>query len=70
VVTVPLVLLNKPSIFVPTRHDTIAGSFIDQATEPLFQAIRDVRPETRSVAPLYRTPIAVNMVNRKLLMGA
>jgi len=69
-VTVPLVELYKPSIYVPTHHDTIAGSFIDQATEPLFLAIRDVRPETRSVSPLYRTPVTVNMVNRKLLVGA
>jgi L-ascorbate metabolism protein UlaG (beta-lactamase superfamily) len=69
-ITVPLVQLYKPAIYVPTHHDTIAGSFIDQATEPLFMAIRDVMPETRSVSPLYRTPLVVNMLNKKLLVGA
>jgi L-ascorbate metabolism protein UlaG (beta-lactamase superfamily) len=69
-VTVPLVQLYKPDLYLPTHHDTIAGVFIDQATEPLFTAIRDVMPETRSVAPLYRTPVAVNMLTRKLLVAA
>jgi hypothetical protein len=69
-VTVPLVQLYKPSIYLPTHHDTIAGAFIDQATEPLFMAIRDVMPETRSVAPLYRTPVAVDMLSKSVLVGA
>jgi hypothetical protein len=69
-VTVPLVQLYKPSIYLPTHHDTIAGSFIDQATEPLFMAIRDVQPDTRSVSPLYRTPVAVDMLSKNLLLGA
>jgi beta-lactamase family protein len=69
-VTVPLVQLYKPSIYLPTHHDTIAGSFIDQATEPLFMAIRDVMPDTRSISPLYRTPVAVDMLSKKLLVGA
>jgi hypothetical protein len=62
--------LYKPGIYLPTHHDTIAGLFIDQATEPLFTAIRDVMPETRSVAPLYRTPVVVNMLTKKLLVAA
>ena len=69
-VTVPLLQLYNPSIYLPTHHDTIAGSFIDQATEPLFMAVRDVLPDTRSVSPLYRTPVAVDMLSKKLLVGA
>ena len=69
-VTVPLVQLYQPGIYLPTHHDTIAGAFIDQATEPLFMAIRDVMPETRSVSPLYRTPVAVDMLSKNLLVGA
>jgi L-ascorbate metabolism protein UlaG (beta-lactamase superfamily) len=69
-VTVPLVQLYKPGIYLPTHHDTIAGAFIDQATEPLFMAIREVMPDTRSISPLYRTPVAVDMVSKKLLIGA
>jgi Beta-lactamase superfamily domain len=69
-VTVPLVQLYKPSIYLPTHHDTIAGLFIDQATEPLFMTIREVMPATRSVSPLYRTPVAVDMLSKKLLIGA
>lgn len=68
-VTVPLIQLYKPGIYLPTHHDTIAGAFIDQATEPLFMAVRDVMPETRSVSPLYRTPVAVDMLSGKLLVG-
>lgn len=69
-VTVPLVQLYKPGIYLPTHHDTIAGSFIDQATEPLFMAIRDVLPDTRAVSPLYRTPVAIDMLSKRLLVGA
>jgi hypothetical protein len=68
-VTVPLIQLYKPGIYLPTHHDTIAGAFIDQATEPLFMAVRDVMPETRTVSPLYRTPVAVDMLSGKLLVG-
>ena len=42
----------------------------DQATEPLFIAIRDTLPNTRSVSPLYRTPVAVDMLSKNLLVGA
>jgi hypothetical protein len=69
-VTVPIVQLYKPSIYLPTHHDTIDGLFIDEATEPLFMAIRDAMPQTRSVSPLYRTPVAIDMTSKKLLVGA
>ena len=69
-VTLPLVQLYNPSIYLPTHHDTTAGFFIDQATEPLFMAIRDSLPSVRSVSPLYRTPVAVSMDRKQLLLGA
>jgi L-ascorbate metabolism protein UlaG (beta-lactamase superfamily) len=69
-VTLPLVQLYNPSIYLPTHHDTAAGFFIDQATEPLFMAIRDSVPSVRSVSPLYRTPVAVSMERKQLLLGA
>ena len=68
-VTLPLVQLYNPSIYLPTHHDTAAGFFIDQATEPLFTAIRDVLPDVRSVSPLYRTPVGVSMESKQLLVG-
>ena len=40
------------------------------ATEPLFMAIRDSLPSVRSVSPLYRTPVAVSMERKQLLLGA
>jgi L-ascorbate metabolism protein UlaG (beta-lactamase superfamily) len=69
-ITLPLVQLYQPRIYLPTHHDTIAGAFIDIATEPLFMAIRDALPETRSIAPLYRTPVAVNMQTGRVMVGA
>jgi L-ascorbate metabolism protein UlaG (beta-lactamase superfamily) len=68
-VTLPLVQLYNPSIYLPTHHDTAAGFFIDQATEPLFMAIRDALPGVRSVSPLYRTPVGVSMDTKQLLVG-
>jgi hypothetical protein len=69
-VTLPLVQLYKPSVYLPTHHDTAAGFFIDQATEPLFMAIREASPDVRSVSPLYRTPVAVDMESKQVLVGA
>jgi L-ascorbate metabolism protein UlaG (beta-lactamase superfamily) len=69
-VTLPLLQLYHPRIYLPTHHDTIAGIFTDIATEPLFMAIRDALPETRSVSPLYRTPVVVNMQTGAFLVGA
>ena len=69
-VTLPLVQLYQPRIYLPTHHDTIAGTFTDIATEPLFMAIRDVLPETRSISPLYRTPVVVDMSSGAAMVGA
>jgi L-ascorbate metabolism protein UlaG (beta-lactamase superfamily) len=69
-VTLPIVQLYNPSIYLPTHHDTAAGVFIDQATEPLFMAIRDALPDVRCVSPLYRTPVGVNMQSKSLVLSA
>lgn len=68
-VTLPLVQLYRPRIYLPTHHDTIAGSFIDFATEPLFMAIRDVLPDTRTISPLYRTAVTVDMRTGQVAVG-
>jgi L-ascorbate metabolism protein UlaG (beta-lactamase superfamily) len=60
-ITLPLVDLYNPDIYLPCHHDEIAGIFLDMGTEPLFMAIRDSRPNTTSIAPLYRTPICLNV---------
>jgi len=69
-VTLPLVQLYHPRIYLPTHHDTIAGTFTDIATEPLFLAIRDALPQTRSISPLYRTPVVVDMRSGAFMVGA
>ena len=64
-----LVQLYKPRIYLPTHHDA-SFSFVDMATEPLFAGIRDVLPQTRSLSPLYRTPVAIDMESRRVMVGA
>jgi L-ascorbate metabolism protein UlaG (beta-lactamase superfamily) len=57
--TFPLVQLFRPKLYLPTHHDASFGSWIDLGIEPLLEKIRDEMPETRFVAPLYRSPICV-----------
>ena len=57
--TFPLVKLFNPKLYLPSHHDASFGSWIDLGLEPLFERIRDQMPETRFVAPLYRSPICV-----------
>lgn len=64
-VTMALVNLFKPDLFLPCHHDEIVllpfnAVLPDMATEPLRMAIRDTRPDTRSLAPLYRSPVVIN----------
>ena len=58
--TLPLVRLFRPRLYLPAHHDAIAGLFPDLGVEPLFQAIRDSLPDTRTIAPLYRTPVCLD----------
>lgn len=57
--TFPLVQLFRPKLYLPTHHDASFGSWIDLGIEPLLEKIRDEMPETRFVAPLYRSPVCV-----------
>lgn len=67
--TLPLVRLFNPRIFMPTHHDETGGSFPDMATYPLFMAIRDELPETRTISPLYRTPVCINTDTKEVFVG-
>lgn len=67
--TMPLVRLLRPSIFMPTHHDEIAGVWLDMAAYPLFMAIRDEMPTTRSISPLYRTPVCINTSSKEVFVG-
>ncbi|HEY6256302.1 MAG TPA: MBL fold metallo-hydrolase [Xanthobacteraceae bacterium] len=57
--TFPLVQLFHPKLYLPSHHDASFGSWIDLGIEPLLEKIRDEMPDTRFVAPLYRSPICV-----------
>lgn len=70
-VTLNLVNLFNPDIFFPAHHDELVSSLDgqhalilpDMATEPLFLAIREALPKTRTVSGLYRTPVFVDIRN-------
>ena len=55
-VTLDLVKLFRPRIFMPAHHDQIFGTFVDLGVEPLFEAIQDTLPGTQTIAPLHRRP--------------
>jgi L-ascorbate metabolism protein UlaG (beta-lactamase superfamily) len=57
--TFPLVKLFNPKLYLPSHHDASFGSWVDLGLEPLFEMIREQMPETRFLAPLYRSPICV-----------
>jgi hypothetical protein len=59
-VTLPLIRLFRPNLYIPTHHDALAGYFPDLGVEPLFMAIRDQLPGTVTIAPLYLTAICLD----------
>lgn len=67
--SLPLIKLYRPAIFLPTHHDEIAGTWLDMATYPLFMRLRDELPETRSISPLYRTPICISTTTKEVFIG-
>lgn len=67
--TMPLIRLFKPRVLLPTHHDESGGGFGDMATEPLFMAVRDELPETRTISPLYRSPVCINISSREVYVG-
>lgn len=60
----PLVELFNPKLFLPSHHDHIWGSWLDLGVEPLFQKIRDEKPQIAFAAPLYRSAICVGTAGR------
>ncbi len=58
--TWPFIELFKPKLFLPAHHDASFGAWIDLGLEPLFEKIRDETPDTKFLAPLYRSPICVS----------
>ena len=67
--TMPLVRLFKPRLLLPTHHDESGGGFGDMATEPLFMAVRDALPGTRTVSPLYRAPVCIDIESKEVFAG-
>jgi L-ascorbate metabolism protein UlaG (beta-lactamase superfamily) len=59
-VTLPLVKLFHPAVYLPAHHDKLAGLFLDIGLEPLFMAMRHDMPDTRVIAPLYLTPVCMS----------
>jgi len=55
-VTLELVKLFKPRLFMPAHHDQIFGTFVDLGVEPLFEAVKAALPGTRTIAPLHLEP--------------
>jgi L-ascorbate metabolism protein UlaG (beta-lactamase superfamily) len=60
-VTLALVNLFKPRIFMPAHHDQIYGTFVDLGVEPLFEAIQETLPGTQTIAPLHRRPMCFDI---------
>ena len=60
----------KPNIFIPSHHHNGDSRILpEMPTAPLFEALRDQAPDTRGVAPLYRSPICVNTKTDELFVG-
>jgi hypothetical protein len=64
-VTMALVNLFQPDLFLPCHHDHIIllpfnAVLPDMATEPLRLAIRETMPNTEILTPLYRSPVVIN----------
>lgn len=76
-VTLSLIKLFNPDLFLPAHHDelltSLSGTSLlvlpDMATEPLFLAIRESMPKTKTVSGLYRQPVCVNIRNGAFSMG-
>ncbi|MBI2833788.1 MAG: MBL fold metallo-hydrolase [Acidobacteria bacterium] len=66
--TMAFVRLFRPRIVVPGHHDMFPGK-LDMPTVPLFTAIRDEFPKTKTVAPLYRTPVCINTSTKEVFVG-
>jgi L-ascorbate metabolism protein UlaG (beta-lactamase superfamily) len=60
----PFIETFNPRLVLPTHHDGIWGTWLDLGVEPLFEKIRDERPATRFIAPLYRSAICIQTAGK------
>jgi L-ascorbate metabolism protein UlaG (beta-lactamase superfamily) len=59
-----------PRIFLPSHfHDGEKAELPEMPTAPLFEALRELAPNTRGIEPLYRSPICVNTNNGDSFVG-
>lgn len=59
--TLELVKLFRPRIFMPAHHDQIYGTFVDLGVEPLFEAIQAALPGTETITPLHQRPMCFDI---------
>jgi L-ascorbate metabolism protein UlaG (beta-lactamase superfamily) len=60
----------QPAIFLPSHHhDGERNELPDMPTAPLFEALRDQVPSTRSVSLLYRAAACVNTKTDEFFVG-
>jgi L-ascorbate metabolism protein UlaG (beta-lactamase superfamily) len=60
----------SPAIFIPSHfHDGEKSDLPEMPTAPLFEAFRELAPQTRGIEPLYRSPICVNTKTDEFFVG-
>jgi L-ascorbate metabolism protein UlaG (beta-lactamase superfamily) len=60
----------QPAVLLPSHHhDGEKDELPDMPTAPLFEALRDQLPKTRSVSLLYRAAVCVNTRTNELFVG-
>ncbi|MBI4539865.1 MAG: MBL fold metallo-hydrolase, partial [Gemmatimonadetes bacterium] len=63
------VQLYRPDILIPGNHDERPGFLFDAPLDPLFLVAREALPGIRTIAPLYRTPICIDVKSREVFVG-
>jgi len=60
----------NPAIFVPSHyHDGEKSELPEMPTAPLFEAFREIAPNTKGVQPLYRSPVCINTKTDEFFVG-
>jgi L-ascorbate metabolism protein UlaG (beta-lactamase superfamily) len=60
----------QPGVFLPSHHhDGERNELPDMPTAPLFEALRDQVPNTKSLSLLYRSAVCVNTKTKELYVG-
>ena len=69
-VTGKRVAVWEPRIFLPSHfHDGEKAELPEMPTAPLFEALRDMAPNTRGIEPIYRSPICVDTKTDDYFVG-